>query len=1275
MPRLILDELQKTGPTLVLDEPSSTLVEETGPHLVLDDTVEKDEQFSKMSPLNKTLDIIGRPGYAFRSLISQIQDETKQSIDKIDEKYGIGVEGAIITPETQRKMEKEKKMAILSTKPQVMERLNAVWRGLSGKERLTGNQLWEKVGVKGVPLLGFATDVATDPLMYGGYSAITKGVGKIAGKVGETSMKVPAIKTLATTVSESAKPWMELISTKSPIPAMNDMIDKWLSERQFLKGREIQYAAQTRLAVKSIARKMGVTPKEIGQRTANIIELRYHPEELAKVVPNILPEERALANTLQSHWTSQIVDEMKRGVPISPLSSVRDTKVAKLRKNLEVIRTGYGTELARTRAQLVKELDVYGDQKLGEVTNKLIGAKEKIEDAAYRSHLDNVKRLNTQIDSIDGQMRTLEELRLKVAKGGGRALSVEADIQKTQGLLDRMKLSEEGGYAVEPKFTGSKVAIGEGKVEMINVSDTPSRARVVGISKEKWDIMATDIKTNGVKVPIIIDKESGMVLDGHTRLTIAEDLGIKKVPVVYVDKSNMDKTDITALNKQLTEQYNPKLSQPTGVVVEKGIRPPNKSVQGLLNRKRLLEQNLSDLQSQSTKPLIEIDKQLSKLENQFWYLHSEMADRLQDIPELAKGSLYIKQIDDISKLLSADIEVNLGGRGVSLAKQIMAAEEKVGKLPHTPIGIPTGESRKLLKQLTIERAKREFGYFPRITTDDAKKILLSMRIGRTKLWTPQMMNALKRRTEDFTLDEFNSFVNGFGLKSLEGKTLEQFFLTDPSYISAVRGTRGAKAITSAEFLRETGEKFGLPIADAPSTYIQLPENVIKLNPSLKGLVFPNEVAAEIGRASEYYMNPSYRPEVWDSFVKHFDQVQNVWKRWQLAVFPKYHLRNMVGNMWNNFLADVSVEYYPKASALQAYRKYGNIPYYGDLARKGLRTLGISIEDANKLILDAERLGVLEHGWYASDIDLSIRQAMGGKGGISGRGMLVGRTIENNARLAHFMDRVVGRGKSVEEAALSVKKYLFDYGDLTHFERTVMKRLMPFYTWTRKNIPLQLESLLKTPEKFAPLAIPIRNREPIDLLRLKYTNNNLYQRLPLELQRTIDTVTYIPLEGILPAADLAKIARPQDILFDLLSPFVKEPAQQAFNKDIYFDQPIQRYKGENAPFLGADIPVRIRHLLTTVSPGARITRELDGLVTKKKNKLPLTPAEWAFASTLSTVYKSDLKDLRRRALTKTMGDIKELTMGAANAKRNGREEEFKSIKNTLDNVVKDMKGIR
>jgi hypothetical protein len=79
-------------------------------------------------------------------------------------------------------------------------------------------------------------------------------------------------------------------------------------------------------------------------------------------------------------------------------------------------------------------------------------------------------------------------------------------------------------------------------------------------------------------------------------------------------------------------------------------------------------------------------------------------------------------------------------------------------------------------------------------------------------------------------------------------------------------------------------------------------------------------------------------------------------------------------------------------------------------------------------------------------------------------------------LAHFINEIKKSSKSfeqaVEDAANVVRKWHPDGMDLTKFERNVMRRVFPFYSWTRKAYPLIVESLVATPGKIT--AIPRAN---------------------------------------------------------------------------------------------------------------------------------------------------------------------------------------------------------
>lgn len=81
---------------------------------------------------------------------------------------------------------------------------------------------------------------------------------------------------------------------------------------------------------------------------------------------------------------------------------------------------------------------------------------------------------------------------------------------------------------------------------------------------------------------------------------------------------------------------------------------------------------------------------------------------------------------------------------------------------------------------------------------------------------------------------------------------------------------------------------------------------------------------------------------------------------------------------------------------------------------------------------------------------------------------IGTNIETTQRANLFIN-ALDEGQSLSDAVRTVNKYMFDYSDLTKFEKDWLKRAIPFYTFMRKNIPIELETLLTKPKKFSGIA--------------------------------------------------------------------------------------------------------------------------------------------------------------------------------------------------------------
>jgi hypothetical protein len=79
---------------------------------------------------------------------------------------------------------------------------------------------------------------------------------------------------------------------------------------------------------------------------------------------------------------------------------------------------------------------------------------------------------------------------------------------------------------------------------------------------------------------------------------------------------------------------------------------------------------------------------------------------------------------------------------------------------------------------------------------------------------------------------------------------------------------------------------------------------------------------------------------------------------------------------------------------------------------------------------------------------------------------VNEGMEDYLRFATFMKGtdIYGLDDGGLAAGLYVRGTQFDYADLSDFERKVMKNIVPFYTWTRYNVPLQIRSVWMEPGK-------------------------------------------------------------------------------------------------------------------------------------------------------------------------------------------------------------------
>ena len=205
----------------------------------------------------------------------------------------------------------------------------------------------------------------------------------------------------------------------------------------------------------------------------------------------------------------------------------------------------------------------------------------------------------------------------------------------------------------------------------------------------------------------------------------------------------------------------------------------------------------------------------------------------------------------------------------------------------------------------------------------------------------------------------------------------------------------------------------------------------------------------------------------DDFARGVGKWMGAWKVLVTTVNPGYRFRNTMTDGWNMWVAGVPSwamgSYGVKAARMMRAVKDPSHPNF---------------VQAFKYVHEASDHGIMS-GLFAGDIQSvaqMLKHADATKLGLAKRGKLaaattklaqdLNRNAENWGRLTHYLYRRQNLGESAAEAAFRTKIAHFDYEDLTDFEQRVMKKLFPFYTWTRKNIPYQARQIMAEPGRYS-----------------------------------------------------------------------------------------------------------------------------------------------------------------------------------------------------------------
>jgi hypothetical protein len=439
---------------------------------------------------------------------------------------------------------------------------------------------------------------------------------------------------------------------------------------------------------------------------------------------------------------------------------------------------------------------------------------------------------------------------------------------------------------------------------------------------------------------------------------------------------------------------------------------------------------------------------------------------------------------------------------------------------------------------------------------------------------------------------------------------------------------------------------------------------------VKTLALPADIARDITKLGQAWDTPKELAPL----LAGWDFLNNAFKTWVTTPFPAFHTRNLISgafNQWRDNAFSVASNLEAKTvlrgglleaplpgmkatNALDATNELlreaaaRDIAFTRSSGRRADSLIGPNAQaverapvagggtgnsllgDAGQTLYDAipqrgklrEQLNPLNVEGVGSDRDLNSVVIAGRK---------VQKTIDEFVQMGHYIEKRK-QGFLPDQAADAVKKYHNDYADLTSFEKNVMRRVVPWYSFSRRSLPPVLEDLATQPGK---LAATVRassgQRDRGDFVPSFIAEGASVPigGAPEGSKRYVSSFG-LPIEDealkILSSVAQGNATRGLQQAAGTLNPILKSPAEMVFGTQLFSGRKLEDLKPYNSVTQSGLLNEENGRLLTQLlanTPASRFFTTADKFLDERKGTLP------TLLNTLTGVRVTDVDESRQK----------------------------------------------